>query len=141
MKLMAKGKILKQDVELSQLGINEGDVLTVIGSVATLPAKPVEQMVSREELGSDADREKVLAGLTNLGNTCYMNSSLQVLKQIPELHDALKGFTPLPTREGRLTHAMKQLFGLMDASTARCRRDVDADSCRPAFLTESERTR
>jgi ubiquitin C-terminal hydrolase len=27
----------------------------------------------------------------SLGNTCYMNSSLQVLRQIPELRDTLSG--------------------------------------------------
>lgn len=32
------------------------------------------------------------AGLTNLGNTCYMNATVQCLKVVPELREALKDF-------------------------------------------------
>lgn len=32
------------------------------------------------------------AGLTNLGNTCYMNATVQCLKTVPELRDALRSF-------------------------------------------------
>ena len=35
------------------------------------------------------------AGLNNLGNTCYMNATLQCLRSVPELRDAIKKFVIL----------------------------------------------
>ena len=34
------------------------------------------------------------AGLENLGNTCYMNSTFQCLKRVNELREALKNMPP-----------------------------------------------
>jgi len=37
------------------------------------------------------------AGLNNLGNTCYMNATLQCLRSVPELRDAIKKYDTLIT--------------------------------------------
>lgn len=58
------------------------------------------------------------AGLTNLGNTCYMNAVVQCLKAVPELRDSLKRYkeefpvTSLASAQS-ITAAMRSVFDQM----------------------------
>lgn len=60
----------------------------------------------------------VRAGLKNLGNTCYMNSTLQCLYRIPDLRTALQQLQPGSQGMGyqatpqRLAEGAKDLFAV-----------------------------
>lgn len=91
----------------------------VIGTAGPLPEAPKEQVQFLEDL-TDADlalATKTPAGLVNLGNTCYANASIQALRAIPELGEALEKYQPGAGVPGRgdagLTRAMKGLWAGM----------------------------
>lgn len=98
-KVMIKGKVVKDEDELTKFGLKNGMTLMMMGTAEEQglrePAKPI---VFDEDL-SPRTRARMMnansalvvpAGLSNLGNTCYMNATFQCLKRINELKDALK---------------------------------------------------
>jgi ubiquitin carboxyl-terminal hydrolase 14 len=56
--------------------------------------KFVEEMTNEEKakIFKEITGEAMPAGLNNLGNTCYMNSSLQCLRRVNEFKEAVLGY-------------------------------------------------
>lgn len=127
-KVMLKGMTLK-DEDWGSMKLKEGVTILMMGSKEEdVPVEPTEKPLFLEDMNESelATALDMPAGLTNLGNTCYLNATVQCLKTVPELREALKKFSGGLAAAGSaslvpaqsITAALRDLYETMDKGSS-----------------------
>ncbi|XP_061776545.1 ubiquitin carboxyl-terminal hydrolase 14 [Nerophis ophidion] len=124
-KVMVKGGTLKDD-EWGNIKLKNGMTLLMMGSAEALPEEPAVRPMFVEDMTEEqlASAMELPCGLTNLGNTCYMNATVQCLRSVPELKTALRKYSGALRSSGAsapsqyITAALRDLYETMDKTSS-----------------------
>lgn len=110
-KIMLKGMTIKE--EWGNIKLKNGATLLLLGTAEELPKEPEVKPVFVEDMSEDqlASALDLVTGLENLGNTCYMNSSVQLLTTVPEFEEKLLRY------DGRSSNLMAGLSGSLQGDS------------------------
>ncbi|KAI0830316.1 cysteine proteinase [Trametes gibbosa] len=138
MKVMIKGGILKDDTDWKKVSPKAGQTFMVIGAAGELPKPPSTPVQFLEDMDetSLAEALSMPVGLVNMGNTCYMNATLQAMRAIPELQIALQN-----SSSAGLPIALRNLYTNMAKTTESVMPALFLGALRHAFPQFAELSR
>jgi len=115
-----KGGTVKDDANWADLGVKQGQTLMLMGSAEKLADPPPEATVFAEDMPAEnlaAAMTTNPAGIANLGNTCYLNSTLQCMRKVPELQTSLAAYL---TNDGPdpMVVGMRDMMGELERGNA-----------------------
>ncbi|KAF7457439.1 Ubiquitin carboxyl-terminal hydrolase family protein [Cryptosporidium felis] len=130
---MSQRGVLRDGMDLNKLGLRSGAKIVLVGTPEGGELKvPTEKTIFFEDLTSD-ERAKILqekqidplpVGLENLGNTCYLNSIIHMLRSIPSFLQILRRSQLnstnrnelAPTNSIKFINSFRELMDKMDGS-------------------------
>ncbi|KAI1803704.1 cysteine proteinase [Daldinia bambusicola] len=150
-KILVKGGQVKDDTPMSKFDFKPGQTIMMLGTPGqeslARPKEPIKFVEDMTEAEAAQQEGAIPAGLTNLGNTCYLNSTLQTLRAIPELQNALTKYEPqsasttglLPPLD--LTKQLRELYKYMSETQEAYVPHAFLTALRTAFPQFAERSR
>ncbi|KAI0894433.1 cysteine proteinase [Annulohypoxylon nitens] len=153
-KILIKGGQVKDDTPMSKFNFQPGQSIMMLGTpgnkeVLTRPKEQIKFVEDMTEAEAAQQEGAIPAGLANLGNTCYLNSTLQTLRAIPELQNALGKYEApnnamnttglLPPLD--LTKQLRDLYKYMSETQEAFAPHAFLTSLRSAFPQFAERSR
>ncbi|RDA90261.1 hypothetical protein CP533_4603 [Ophiocordyceps camponoti-saundersi (nom. inval.)] len=152
-KILIKGAQLKDDADMGKMGLKAGQVIMMMGTSSSgdgnlvRPKEPIKFVEDMSEAEKAQQMDATPAGLVNLGNTCYLNSTLQALRSLPEMNKALINYstdgsaaTRHPT-EANLAFHLSRLYARMSRTQAAFPPVEFLNALRSAFPQFAERSK